>query len=216
MFTLAVTVLALVSAALEIRAEYRGPRSHVYCFKPLTMVLILVIALSDARADPSIRAVALVAGLVFCLMGDVLLMLPSDRFVAGLACFLVGQIAYTIAFTAGIGFSFSVRSLAPAVLYGALIYLLLAPHLAKLRLPVLAYIIVILIMTWQAFERWNRVRHSGNLLALAGAILFLFSDSVLALDRFRQRFESARFLTLSSYFCAQLLIASSLRQNFLF
>ena len=126
---------------------------------------------------------------------------------------MVGHLAYTVALTAGSGFSFSLRSLLPLAIYGAAIYTLLAPHLGKMRLPVLAYVVVILIMGWQAWERWNLVGHCTDLLALAGAILFILSDSVLALDRFRAKFKSARFLSLSSYFCAQWLIAFSLQQN---
>jgi uncharacterized membrane protein YhhN len=213
MFTLAVTALAMATAALEIRAEYHGPRSHVYLFKPITMLLILLIALSGLRAQVSVRGSAIIVGLAFCLAGDVLLMLPSDRFVPGLASFLVGHLAYIVAFTADPGFSFSLRSLLPLAIYGAAIYMLLAPHLGKMWLPVLAYVVVILIMAWQAWERWNRVGSDGDLLALLGAALFILSDSVLALDRFRAKFKSARFLNLTSYFCAQWLIASSLQQN---
>ena len=216
MFLLVATALALMSAAMHIRAEYHGPRSHVYLFKPMTMLLILLTAMSGLRAHASVRGSAIIAGLVFCLVGDVFLMLPSDRFVAGLASFLVGHLAYTVAFTAGLGFSFSVRSLVPLAIYGAAIYMLLAPHLGKMRLPVLAYVVVILLMGWQAWERWNRVGASGDLLALLGALLFIFSDSVLALDRFRAKFKTARLLSLTSYFCAQWLIASSLGQDLQF
>ena len=213
MFVLVATALALVSAALHIRAEYHGPKGHVYLFKPITMLLILLIALSGLRGPASVHGSAIIVGLSFCLAGDVLLMLPSDRFVAGLASFLVGHLAYTVAFTADSGFSFSLRSLLPLALYGAAIYTLLAPNLGKMRLPVLAYVSVILIMGWQGWERWNGVGASGDLLAFLGALLFIFSDSVLALDRFRAKFKSARFLSLSSYFCAQWLIAFSLQQN---
>jgi uncharacterized membrane protein YhhN len=216
MFVLVATALALGSATLQIRAEYHGPRSHVYLFKPITMLLILLIALSGLKAPVSVRGGAIIVGLAFCLAGDVLLMLPSDRFVAGLASFLVGHLAYTVAFTAGSGFSFSLRSLLPLAIYGAAIYTLLAPHLGKMRSPVLAYVVVILIMGWQAWERWNRVGAGGDLLAFLGALFFIFSDSVLALDRFRAEFKSARLLSLTSYFCAQWLIASSVGQDLQF
>ena len=46
------TLLAILSAALHIRAEYYGPRYHVYVFKPLTMVLILPIAAQAGKPDP--------------------------------------------------------------------------------------------------------------------------------------------------------------------
>ena len=46
------TLLAILSASLHIRAEYLGPRYHVYLFKPLTMVFILLIAVQAGQPDP--------------------------------------------------------------------------------------------------------------------------------------------------------------------
>ena len=48
-----------------------------------------------------------------------------------------------------------------------------------------------------------------GVIAFLGAVLFVISDSVLALDRFRGEFGAARALTLSTYYAAQWLIASS-------
>ena len=89
MLTAILTLLAILSAALHIRAEYHGPRYHVYLFKPLTMVFILLIALQARWPDFSRYKVAIIAGLVCSLAGDVFLMLPSDRFIPGLVSFLI-------------------------------------------------------------------------------------------------------------------------------
>ena len=78
-------------------------------------------------------------------------------------------------------------------------------------MPVLAYIIVILFMGWRAWERWKQTGERLALLAFFGAILFIISDSVLAVNRFREHFETARALTLSTYFTAQWLIAFSIK-----
>ena len=40
----ALMALAAISAAVEIEAQYFGPRTSVYIFKPLTMTLIILIA----------------------------------------------------------------------------------------------------------------------------------------------------------------------------
>lgn len=203
------TLLAILSASLHIRAEYYGPRYHVYLFKPLTMVFILPIAVQAGKPDPLRYKYAIIAGLPFSLAGDVFLMLPSDRFVAGLVSFLFAHLCYIAAFTSGTGFGFSWRSLAPFVIYGIFMFSILSPHLGKMQLPVLVYMVVILVMAWQAWERWSWTGQSAGLLAFLGAVLFLISDSALAVNRFRGPYKSAQALILSTYFAAQWLIARS-------
>ena len=78
-----------------------------------------------------------------------------------------------------------------------------------MKLPVGVYMVVILVMAWQAWERWRQTDQSAALLAFLGAVLFLISDSALAVNRFRGRYKSAQALTLSTYFAAQWLIARS-------
>ncbi|HEX2202227.1 MAG TPA: lysoplasmalogenase family protein, partial [Longimicrobium sp.] len=103
----AVLALAAAAAALgAIAAEARGRRRAFYLLKPLATALVLALALVTAPgADPAYRAL-IAAGLLFSLFGDVFLMLPEDRFVAGLASFLVAHLLYTAAFVRdGAGFS---------------------------------------------------------------------------------------------------------------
>ena len=47
------TLMAIGSAVLHIRAEYHGPQYHIYLFKPLTMAFILLIAILKAKKEPS-------------------------------------------------------------------------------------------------------------------------------------------------------------------
>ena len=163
--TLILTLLTLISAFLHIRAEYHGPRKQVYIFKPLTTILILLNAVQLGWADPSLHKYAILAGLAFSLAGDVFLMLPSDHFIAGLVSFLIGHIFYIMAFTSGTGFSFSLLSLLPFAIYGVVMFTILAPHTGKMKLPVSAYIAVILIMVWQACARWGHTGGTGRCIA---------------------------------------------------
>ncbi len=207
MLTYILILLVMVSAFIHIRAEYRGPRQHIYIFKPLTMVFIWLIAILGQATSPLYKFM-IIFGLVFSLAGDVFLMLPSDRFVAGLVAFLVAHLFYSAAFASEIS-GLTWWPLIPFVIYGIVIYAILAPSLGKLKLPVLIYIIVILIMAWLAWERWNQAGQRGALLASIGAVLFIISDTILAIDRFRGTFKLSRTLNLSTYFAAQLLIAGS-------
>lgn len=207
MLTYILMLLVMVSAAIHIRAEYRGPQKHIYIFKPLTMVFILLIAIMGQDAVP-FYTYMIITGLVFSLAGDAFLMLPSDRFVAGLVAFLIAHLFYSAAFASEIS-ALIWWPLIPLVIFGIVIYLILAPSLGKLKLPVLIYVVVILVMAWLAWERLIQAGQSGALLAFIGAVLFIISDSILAIDRFRGTFKLARALNLTTYFAAQLLIAGS-------
>jgi uncharacterized membrane protein YhhN len=207
MLTSILTLLAILSASIHIRAEYRGPRQHIYIFKPLTMVFILLIAILGQATLPFYKYM-IITGLVFSLAGDVFLMLPSDRFVAGLVAFLIAHLFYIAAFVSEIS-ALTWWPLVPAVIYGIVIYTIIAPSLGKLKLPVLIYVVVILIMAWLAWERWAQTGPSGALLASVGAVSFVISDTILAINRFRGTFKSAHALNLTTYFAAQWLIASS-------
>jgi uncharacterized membrane protein YhhN len=206
---LALSIAALVSAALHIPAEYGGPRWRVYVFKPLTTTLILAIACLPAVGVESLYQWAIVVGLVFSLAGDVFLMLPHDRFIAGLIAFLLAHIAYIVAFTSGAPLGTAPWILVPIALIAAVILRVLWPGLGRLKVPVTVYVIVIVVMTWAAAARTVVLPSTATVLAAVGAVLFLASDAILALNRFGKPFRAGRALNLASYFAGQWLIALS-------
>jgi uncharacterized membrane protein YhhN len=202
-------LLPLVTAVLAIWGEYQPKRTLVYLFKPLTTLLIIWMALTGPAATPPLYKWLIVAGRIFCLAGDVFLMLPARYFIAGLASFLVGHLFYITAFVSDGGFHLAWGWLVPLALYGFFFYRILAPGLGKMRRPVIVYILAILTMAWQSWGRWSVLAGMGTLLAAIGAALFVVSDSVLAYDRFRQKFTASRIVVLSTYWAAQWLIAYS-------
>lgn len=206
------TCLAAVSAFTAIRAEYLGIPIYIYIFKPLATTSIFLIALLSIRGNFSKYTIAILIGLIFSLGGDVFLMLPSDQFIAGLISFLFAHLFYILAFTTGRRIKLSLTGL-PFLLYSVLFYVILYPYLEEMKIPVLVYVAIILIMGWQAFEQWSHSKNTFTLLAFSGAVLFIFSDSVLALHKFREPFELARALNLSTYFIAQWMIALSVLQK---
>ena len=209
MLVISLTLLALVSAALCIRAESAGPRSSVYIFKPLTMVWIILIALQEKNPVSSSYKYLIIAGLLCSLVGDIFLMLPSDRFIPGLLSFLVAHLFYIAAFTSGRPQTGAFWYAIPFLIYGGVMLWILFPHLGLMKLPVLIYMLVILMMAWQALVRCRETEQAGSALAFFGALLFTASDSILALNRFRGRIEHGEFYILSTYFTAQCLIALS-------
>ena len=203
----------LLSAALTIVAQYRHAKRLEYAAKPLTTTLIVALAVLRGHGAPSLHAYQtwIVLGLLASLVGDVCLMLEGERwFVRGLAAFLTAHLCYIVAFTVSRSGTTPWYYALPFVLYGAAMLRILWPHLGEMRQPVLAYVAVIMIMAWQAANRWIAGEGAdGTLWALVGAYLFVLSDSVLALARFRGDWRSARFLVLSTYFAAQWLLAFS-------
>ena len=204
--------ITCVFAILAIRARERKLRAQFYFFKPLTMLIILLMAMVVSQAEYSHYFWFIMGGLIFCLAGDVLLMLPSDRFIAGLISFLAGHIFYILAFTSGNGFTFSLVIMFPFVLLGTLIYGILVGKLNKMKLPVLIYTAVIVIMAWQSWERWNVMGSAATLSAAIGSALFFISDGLLAITRFIKEYPYAHVFILSTYYAAQCLIALSVHQ----
>jgi uncharacterized membrane protein YhhN len=209
MLLIVLTVLAFISATLAILGAYQERRLTHYLFKPLTICFVIFIALQPKNPVSAFYRYAIILGLLFSLAGDIFLMLERDRFIQGLISFLVAHLLYITAFMYESGRSLSLWSAVPFLLYGGLMMRLLWPHLGKMRLLVLIYMLVILLMGWTAASRWMLTGQVGSLPAMTGALLFIASDSLLAIDKFKGRFRSAQFLILLTYFAAQWLIALS-------
>lgn len=199
----------MASAVVTIWAEYRGPRLFVYCFKPLTTGLILLLALRPSTPRSLPYQYAVVAGLACSLVGDVVLMLPKRRLLIGLASFLIAHMAYRVAFSWGARLSDSPLLVTPFFVYLVVVSVILLSHLGRMKVPVMAYEVVILAMAWRALERWLQVESVPALAAFLGAIKFIFSGSLLGMREFVRKFRIAQALILSTYFCAQWLIALS-------
>ena len=201
-----------VSAALTIGLPLAGSRLAWlgYVFTPLTMVLILGLAVTAPTSRPPRYRWGIVAGLGSSLAGDVLLMLPRDLFLAGLSSFLVAQVCYVVAFTSDS--RFAARPL-PFLLLGgiglALMIVLWTGIPPALRLPVLGYAGVLLVMAAQAASRALDHKTLFASAAALGAVLFVVSDSLLALNRFGHPIPASRILVLAPYFAAQWLISIS-------
>lgn len=209
MAALPLTLPIAVSAALTLWAEHRGRRRAFYVLKPLTTVLILLLAAMALDPVSSSYRRLVCAGLLFSLAGDVFLMLPRDRFVAGLASFLVAHLFYIAAFAAQPARLGAPLVLLALVAYGGWLLRALWPRLGALRAPVAVYAAVLLVMAWTASARGTRVGSLPALMAALGAGLFVASDSVLAWERFRERHAYGQAVVLGTYYAAQWLIASS-------
>ena len=209
MLPIILSLLILLTGALDIAADLRRPHRWAYLLKPLTMGWVFLLALAGTLKSPGTYGVLILVGLVFSAVGDALLMLERDRFLAGLAAFLAAHIFYVVAFVHEAPVWGPIYAVLPFafVLIGML--QLLWPHAGTMRLPVSLYALVITTMAWRAWARWATLGSTGALLAAIGAVLFVASDSFLAYNRFVRPLPAAPAWVLSTYFCAQWLIALS-------
>lgn len=178
-----------------------------YIFKPLTMVLIILLPVLSNR-EPLLYWIFITAGLGCSLVGDIFLLLPADRFLAGIIAFGFAHLFYIAGYLSEIN-SLSWLPLVPLILAGILFILTMSPKLGDFKIPVFLYMAVILFMVWMAWVRWIQLNESGALAALIGAGLFAVSDTVLAVERFKCAFRPAQAVILGTYFTGQLLIAFS-------
>jgi uncharacterized membrane protein YhhN len=94
-----------------------------------------------------------------------------------------------------------------------LIYLLYN-NLDGMRLPVIIYTIVILTMLEAAINRYGKVNRLSFILVLTGAILFVISDSLIALNKFGFPFMFSGVAVMTTYIAAQyLIVAGILKQS---
>ena len=198
-----------LTAFAHIQGHYREKQWYVYFFKPLTTSLIILLAVTISFFDTTTYRLAILAGLFFCLFGDIALMLPKDRFIPGLVSFLIGHIFYIVAFSQGwTGFHTGYLVLSSVICFGFLT--ILWPHLGKMKSPVTIYSLVIGALLWCAFERWHALSDITSFIGLVGVILFVTSDSILAFNRFVQQKFWAEGTLLVLYYSAQVLIVLSI------
>ena len=155
---------------------------------------------------------AVIAALVFSWLGDVLLMFQPNSeifFLLGLGSFLIAHLCYIVFFH-----QVRVREniapkpllLIPVVLYYATLINILLPFLGNMKIPVLVYGVVISFMLLLAMHTlWVKTRSPGQWMML-GALLFVISDSILAINKFYQPFELAGVLIMLTYGMAQFFI----------
>ncbi len=142
-------------------------------------------------------------GLLFSMIGDILLEVSNQLFIMGLISFLIAHINYITAF---VGRSKKLNLLPALILLmlGSLLFLLLLPKLHTLMPAVLIYLIVILIMAWRAIAQANFDNYAKY--AALGAIIFIISDSLIAIDKFYAPLSHIRWIIMPTYWTAQALI----------
>jgi len=200
--------LTTAAVAMLLLSEWRGFRPGVWIAKPLASTGFIGAALAAGAQDSGYGWLVLLA-LVLSWLGDVLL-IPDDprSFVAGLGAFLLGHVAFAVAFLSR-GVSPLAVGIAALVLFLPMRWALrwLGPHVSReMATPVKAYVTVISIMVMCAV---GAVAAGGPPVILAGAVAFYASDLAVARQQFVAKTILNKLWGLPLYYGAQLLLAFS-------
>lgn len=205
----ALSAVALVSGLGAIIADRTGRWRLHYVLKPGTMAAVILIAVLRTPAFPPRYQLFIIAGLVASIGGDIFLMLREKKFTEGLTCFLVAHGLYIAAFLSTMRPRIDPWTILPLFMYAIIMMQVLFPHLGKLKAPVGLYIIIITIMAGLGIDRFILMGGTPAFHAGLAALLFVISDSVLAVDLFVRKIKGAQWVILITYFAAQWLFAMS-------
>lgn len=205
---IALALFIFTTGFMHIVVDHKKNYPMIYLFKPLTMGLIIA-GLCVFGSFNEWYHYLLLIGLVFSLLGDIFLMLRNRKFTAGLISFLIGHCFYIAAFATQLEFEPSLNVYLAFTTAGMLVFIWLSKGLGQYLMPVAIYTAVISIMSVMAVSMYLEVPNNLTLAAALGAVLFQFSDSVLAVNKFKKPFAAAQPIILSSYYVAQMLITYS-------
>jgi uncharacterized membrane protein YhhN len=201
----ALTTFALGALLL---AERRGNRVGVWIAKPLASTGFLGVALAGGALG-TVYGRWILAGLILSWLGDVLLIPRANRlFRAGAMSFLLGHVAYAVAFTVrGVAAPTALGAALATTVVGALVVRWLLPNVREgMRALVYAYVLVISVMVVLAA---GAAVGSATPTIFAGALLFYVSDLAVARDRFVSHGFANKAWGLPLYYAGQLLLAST-------
>lgn len=207
--------LILQSGALATATSALGFTQWHWLFKPLTMVIALILvaisaySISARGRFESMSLYLMGAALAGSLAGDVFLMLDGF-FIPGLVSFLVAHLFYVALFKRGQRWFPHRGALAATLGIGVAMYAFLwtGGLPAALRAPVAAYVLVIALMAAQAIGRATVLRDAPALWVALGAGFFMVSDSLLATHRFVVPLPLSSVWVLATYYAAQGLIVT--------
>lgn len=201
----ALSVLGLLVAEKNDNALLRR------IFKPAASLSFILADLAAGALETAFGQ-AILAGLIFCALGDVLLIPKSEKaFLAGMGAFAAGHAAYFAAFMIG-GAALSPAALIAFILMTALsvaLSSLLREGIGAMRVPVAAYSLIISVMVAGGVAHWSAAGTMDSARLALAAIGFALSDVSVARDRFGNGGFVNRLWGLPLYFAAQCLFAIS-------
>jgi uncharacterized membrane protein YhhN len=202
------TVFFAVIVLIELVSGSTNALLTVHFIAKPAIVSSLIIAFYrfSKSIDKTVKKLVLI-GLIFSVIGDIILMLVDawqHAFTMGLVSFLLAHVFYSSAFWKQRSPKKSPWPIIIVLLaYAVFLFSMLKDNLGAMMVPVVLYMLIILTMATLAFLRKKSEHPLGYWLVFAGAILFLISDSLLAINKFLQPLPMAHIGIMATYALAQ-------------
>jgi uncharacterized membrane protein YhhN len=210
--------LAAMFAILDWIAVATNRRRLEYVAKPGTLLGLILWFATTLPAVPAPAGTWYLLGMGLFLAGDIFLILSPVNFTKGLLAFLLGYIAYIVAFNLPQPI-FHPLSLLFLAIIGACALFLVSRITRTLRAndqgefigPVIAFAIVLSLTFYSTLSTFLRVEWPLQAAALAaiGGGMCVFSDSMFAWSRYVKPIPNGRLLTTITYHISQLFLATS-------
>ncbi|MEX0316021.1 MAG: lysoplasmalogenase [Allomuricauda sp.] len=203
-----INVLSVISAITAIVFDFFDYTLLYSIFKPLTTILILSLLFFVQNSELSKFKNIIIVALIFCLIGDIFL-LKDEYFVLGLGSFLLGHVLFATGFIKLEGFHIRWISLLVLAGIGAGLFFWLQSDLGAFELPVGIYVVVIVFMAWQGTGLFLKKQQRAYALIGIAVLLFMFSDTIIAINKFKSPIKLAGPIILSTYWMSIALIANA-------
>ena len=174
-------------------------------FKPMMMLSLMALYYFSVEKRNNLYILAL----AFSFLGDVFLLDKNSMFLFGIAAFLLTQLLYIYIIVKQMEKpSFFHKYLYAFLFANYIVYLmiLLKPNLGDLFYPVVVYGVTIGVFGLVATLNYVTKRTKIDLVLMLGAILFIASDSMIALNKFHEARTFYPIAIMSTYILAQYLI----------
>ncbi|CAG9809048.1 unnamed protein product [Chironomus riparius] len=173
--------------------------------------LMIFLLMNDYKEPRQVRHKRfLLTGLFFSLIGDIMLDYKAggeNAFAIGMASFAVAQIIYVI--------SFGFKPLRPIIglgfyaIGGSVIAIIFKSFKGIFIVAIPIYSLLLETMVWRAFARVINIKSLPQICCAIGALLFIISDSLIAVNMFLLPIHNAQVLIMITYYLAQLGITLS-------
>lgn len=185
--------------------------------KPVLMPLLLFYILESSKGRVTLKTLLLSLAILLSWLGDVALLYQSNQlyFMLGIGLFLLAQITYIVVLkkSAFQAIQFDILKIFPFALFALILFAILLPNAGELSIPIFIYGIVISVMAGTARLREGITSQESYRLALYGSVLFLASDSILAINKFYLELPVPGLWIMSTYAGAQLLLVQGVLKH---
>jgi uncharacterized membrane protein YhhN len=201
-------LMTTVGLAALLYGEWKDNPGLRAAGKPFASLGFIVAAIGFGALESRYGNIILI-GLILGAIGDVCLLGQAKQyFIAGLVSFLLGHVAYVVAFSS-LPISVPPALMAAAVMTAvmAMIARWVFPHAPDMRVPIGIYMLVIAAMCVVAIGAGAA---GAPWMIPVGAVMFTASDIAVVRDRFVAPGFVNRLWGLPLYYAAQLIIAWSI------